>query len=100
MHFQLLFGLDAFEKVTERQYRRWKKFLEVFGPMGWRREDWNFANLIAHTVGGKKPVGEFRLRFQRTKKSPTDNIVSMVSAFGVMSQEEINELVEAAEIYG
>lgn len=68
--------------------------------MGWKREDWNFANLIAHTVGGDKQASHFRLRFKTVKNnSLADNIVSMVSAFGVMSQEEINELVEASDIY-
>ena len=103
MHFQTVFGIDVFEKISERQYRRWLKYFEYFGPIWWKRDDWNFANLTSMTSASvyRKPLGikETMLKFKRVKRDSLDNTVALVGAFNMLPQDELNELREAAEIY-
>lgn len=98
MHFQSHFGLDALEKITERQYRRWVEYFRVNGAIWWKRHDWNYAKVITCVSGGK--VGDNLLQLRCVKNDPTENIISMVGAFGGMTREDVNELREAAEKYG
>lgn len=93
-----MFGLDALEKVTQRQYRCWLKYFEVNGPVWWKRSDWNFANVISSVAGGK--TSENLLRFRRVESNASNQAVMLVSAFGNLPPGEIRELEEAAEIYG
>lgn len=99
MHFQTVFGLDVFDRISERQYRRWLLYIEVFGPIWWKRSDWNFASVL-NGIGCYKSTGDALLKFKRVKNNPLENAVILASAFGALPQEEINELMEAGEIYG
>ena len=99
MHFQTVFGLDALERISERQYWRWLLYFEVFGPIWWKRNDWNFASVLS-SIGGYKTASDALLKFKRVKNNPLENAVILASAFGTLPQEEINELMEAGEIYG
>ena len=101
MHFQTAFGVDVFDKITEREYKRWLKYIEVNGPFWWKRFDWNFANAIGYSgnVERNKTTRDLMIKFQRVTTNPLDNTIAIACAFGSMSPEEINELREMAEIY-
>jgi hypothetical protein len=100
MNFQCAFGLDALERISAREYERWKLYMRINGPIHWKRADWNFANVIQSAFGTRtSTTSEFLLKFKRVKKSETDNNVAIVSAFGVLPQDDLNELREAAQIY-
>lgn len=60
--------MDAFlGRLTAHQYNEHKAFWILNGPMGWKRMDWLFANLLSWYVSGKTgkshPLKKFFLEF-------------------------------------
>ena len=100
MHFQTVFGIDVFQKISAREYERWRKYLEVFGPIWWKRTGWNFASLTSMTsaTAYQKPIGtrDCLLKFERVKHDPLANSIALIGAFGMLPPDEIQELRDAA----
>jgi hypothetical protein len=100
MHFQTVFGIDVFQRISAKEYARWKKYCDTFGPIWWKRNDWNFAGLVSMTsaMAYQKPVGtkEALLIFERVKHDPLANSIALIGAFGMLPPDEIQELKDAA----
>lgn len=95
MHFQTVFGLDALEKISSKEYKRWQKYFEVFGPIHWKRADWNFAHIADQIVGTKETSAKDRLlRFRKTEDKP-----SFGGLERLLPKDELEEIKESAEIY-
>ena len=101
MHFQTVFGLDALSRISAREYERWKLYFKIFGPIWWKRNDWNFANLTSMVSASvyEKPTDSEKLllKFKRVKHDPLANTIAVIGAFGeTLSPDEIQALRNAA----
>ncbi|MDR1957862.1 MAG: hypothetical protein LBQ54_02260 [Planctomycetaceae bacterium] len=95
-----MFGLGALDKISASEYKRWEKYFDVFGPVWWKRDDWNFANVIDSVVGSRNTSPKtFLLKFKRESTDQRNQSVLIVSAFGGLPPEDISEIREAAELY-
>jgi len=95
-----VFGIDVFQRISAREYERWKMYCDTFGPIWWKRNDWNFANMVSMTsaTAYAKPVStnECLIKFERVKHNPMDNTTAWIGAFGMLPPDEIQELKDAA----
>jgi len=102
MHFQTVFGVDVFDRISAKEYERWKVYFDILGPIWWKRNDWNFASLesmISGSVYEKRAnVNECLIKFKRVKHDPLANTIAMISAFGCLNAEQIDELRYAMQI--
>lgn len=106
MHFQAAFGLDALENIGQREYRRWMKYIETFGPIHWKRWDWLIAHNIDCIAGSRQTSAKtYLIQFRNVRHDPKRNLINstivLASAFGgTLPAEDIEEIREAALLYG
>jgi hypothetical protein len=94
---------ELMNTMTRREFLFWRLYTKTFGPIHWRRDDWNFAEInhhIAGVVGGKEYSGTTRdqlLNFvwsEETARSESEKSVQILVGMG-LPPKDIDELLRA-----
>ena len=100
MHLCTVFGrtlAELMNTMTHREFMLWRLYVKVFGPIHWRRQDWNFAKIQDDICGGRDSTSrDSLLNFEYVEeKSGVENGVQALMAFG-LPQKDIDELTRLA----
>ena len=85
--------------MTRREFLIWRMCFNIYGPMHWRRNDWNFAKIQNDILGGRdSSARDTLLNFEYVENKESgdaEKSVQTLMALG-LPQKDIDELMRAA----